>query len=426
MAGVFTERVEISVMPRALIVADDLTGATDTAHAFAKRGYETRVQVDPENDSLDSTVLAVNTDSRYVNPETATGRVRRAIEATDASVVYKKVDSTLRGNVLAEIRAAMGCGFDFGLFVPVSPPIGRVTASGYHLVDGCLVTDTEYADDPNGPSSAHLPTLVEEIDTTHLGIEIVAAGSEAIQAALADAPPSMLFTCDATHDRHLDALARASEHIDGRPLYIGSAGLAEHVKIPGESDHEPHRPTAEGAALGIVGSVSETTLTQLAALPPEWVIALDPAGSLDDPESTGTTAGRRAATRLAVGEHAVITAAPDRTTVERTIRIGHNAGLSDEGIRERVGRALASAASEAFEGDPVGLFVTGGDVAMAVFSALDVSSIALSGEEVEAGIPLSYLDGGVADDTPVITKAGGFGREETVINCLDALGGDNE
>lgn len=68
-------------MPRALVVADDLTGAIDTAHAFAARGYRTRVQVNPGRAPPDSTVLALNTDSRYADPETAAERVRRAIES---------------------------------------------------------------------------------------------------------------------------------------------------------------------------------------------------------------------------------------------------------------------------------------------------------------------------------------------------------
>ena len=63
---------------------------------------------------------------------------------------------------------------------------------------------------------------------------------------------------------------------------------------------------------------------------------------------------------------------------------------------------------------------------MAVFDRLNVRALSLSGAEIEAGIPVSRLDGGPADGVPVVTKAGGFGREETVINCLDFFGGDNE
>lgn len=413
-------------MPRALVVADDLTGATDTAHAFAKRGYETTVQVDPDSTSPDSTVLAVNTDSRYADPGTAAERVRRVVRDAGAPVVYKKVDSTLRGNVASETEAAME-GFDRGLFAPAAPAVGRLTACGHHLVDGRLLTDTEYADDPNAPASAHLPTLLAgtERPVEHLDAGTVAAGSGTVREALADVSEGTLITCDTIHDRHLEAIARAGRESDQCPLFVGSSGLAEHVAVSSEPDSELGFEYAVGAALGIVGSVSETTLSQLAALSENWLIAIEPEELLSDPEGAGRGAGRRAADRLAAGEHAVVTAAPDRETVNRTLERGRKRGLDGDAIRERVARALASAA-DAGVGEAAGLFVTGGDVAMAAFDALDARALSLSGEEIEAGIPMSRLDGGAANGLPVVTKAGGFGNEATVINCLRALGGDHE
>jgi uncharacterized protein YgbK (DUF1537 family) len=412
-------------MPRALVVADDLTGATDTALAFAKRGYETNVQVDFNRTPPETTVLAVNTDSRYDDPEAARKRVHQVISESDAPIVYKKVDSTLRGNVVPEIQGALDCGFDFGLVAPASPALGRLTAGGYHLVDGRLLTDTEYVDDPNGPESAHLSTLIEGIDTTHLGIETVAAGSGAVRRAITDAPSGTIFTCDTTHDRHLESIARAADGIVDRALFVGSAGLAKHVSVLAEPDSEPNRIATEGSALGIVGSVSEQSLKQLAALPNEWVIALDPEVLLADPELAGSEAGERAAERLVSGENAVVTAAPDHTAIECTLAAGREAGLDEETIRRRVARSLASAAKAGIE-EAAGLFVTGGDVAMVVFDRLNVGWLSLSGEEIEAGVPVSTLQEGAADGTTVVTKAGGFGREATVINCLGYLGGDNE
>lgn len=414
-------------MPRTLVVADDLTGATDTAHAFAKRGYGTAVQVDSERDPPDSTVLAVTTDSRYAEPETAAQRVRCAISGTDAPVVYKKVDSTLRGNITPEVRAAMDCGFDRALVAPAAPAVDRLTACGRHLVDGCLLSDTEYADDPKGPTSARLPAPFEGSDrpVRHLGIGTVAAGPDAVGGTLANAPSGAVVTCDATHDRHLGTIARAGRDFDGGTLLVGSSGLASHVAVPGDPDREPRSVEGTGGALGVVGSVSETTLSQLAALPCEWLITIDPGGLLENPRYAGHEAGRRATDRLAAGEHAVVTAAPTRDTVERTLELGRDQGLAGEEIRARVSTSLAGAARAGID-EAAGLFVTGGDVAGAAFDALEVRALSLSGTEVEAGIPAGRLRGGLADGLPVVTKAGGFGDRETAVNCLRHLGGDHE
>lgn len=418
-------------MPRVLVVADDLTGATDTAHAFAARGYETRVQIGPATDGSvpEATVRSINTDSRYADPGVAAERVRDAMGEPPA-VVYKKVDSTLRGNVTGEIDAAMDAT-DAALAVvaPAAPAVGRVTAAGYHLVDGRLLTDTDYADDPKGPTTAHLPTLFADCGhpVVSLGIETVAAGTEAMGEALADAPDRALVACDATHSRHLEAIVRAGVSLDERVLYVGSAGLAEGVALAGDPDTAPEgvatTSAGGGGALGIVGSVSGTTLAQLAAMPDEWVLPLDPDAILADPERAGREAGKRVTERLAGGEPAVITAAPDRSAVERTLAAGRERGLTETEIRGRVAHTLAWGAREAVD-SAGGLLVTGGDAAMAVFDALDAAALALSGDAIESGIPVSRIEGGPAGGTPVVTKAGGFGSKKTVMNCLRFLSGE--
>ena len=425
-------------MPRVLVVADDLTGATDTGHAFAARDEATRVAVRPDSAVVESTVRVVNTDSRYVDPRTAAERVTKAVDGLDG-VVYDKVDSTLRGNVVAEADAIMDAtDAQFGIVAPAAPALGRVTAGGQHLVDGRLLTDTEYAADVNGPTTAHLPTLFSEATypVVHLDVGTVADGAAAVAGAFAGVAPDRAFVvCDVTHQRHLATIARAGASLDERVVYVGSTGLAEAVAVPdgpGEPTAEPPvtelsltEPPTSGGALGIVGSVSETTLQQLATLPDDQLLSFDSETLLADPERAGRRMGERAIERLANGESTVVTAAPDRSAVERTLAVGHKADLTESEVRDRVARALAASAHRAV-GAASGLFVTGGDVAMAVFDALDAAELVLSGKAVETGIPCSRIAGGPADGLPVITKAGGFGSPSTVINCLESLRGDDD
>jgi uncharacterized protein YgbK (DUF1537 family) len=60
-------------------------------------------------------------------------------------------------------------------------------------------------------------------------------------------------------------------------------------------------------------------------------------------------------------------------------------------------------------------------VAVAVLRALEATTVSLTGATVEDGIPLGQLVDGVVPDVPLITKAGGFGDETTISNCLDVL-----
>lgn len=438
-------------MPSILVVADDLTGAMDTAHGFAVRGHHVRVAIGADR-IPEATVVAVNTNSRYAGPERAAETVRDVV-AERSERMYKKIDSTLRGNVVAEVDAAVDAsGADVALVTPAFPAAGRTTRSRIHRVDGTPVTETEYAADENGPTTADLLALLSasRYRTDHVGTDVVERGPDAIAATIGPDRP-VLVACDAVTDDHLAAIARSDERIDGRVLFVGSGGLAAHVRVEpggpepdsdddrdrgGRNDETGHENEAElereapvsvpGSAgrnvLGIVGSVNETTLSGLAAVPEDDLVPVDPEAAVDDPERAGRTAGETAAERLERGKRAVVTAAPTKAAVETALAAGSARGYEPAAVRARIARALATAARTAVESEqPAGLFVTGGDVAVIVFEALEATTLSLSPEAVEAGIPIGVVDDGVAGGVPVVTKAGGFGTSETVINCLRTL-----
>ena len=67
-----------------------------------------------------------------------------------------------------------------------------------------------------------------------------------------------------------------------------------------------------------------------------------------------------------------------------------------------------------------GLVRTGGETALAVCRALVAMAVDILGE-VETGIPWGRLAGGAAPNLQVITKAGGFGRPDSLLRAVDAL-----
>jgi uncharacterized protein YgbK (DUF1537 family) len=92
------------------IISDDLTGAADTGVQLVRAGYRTAVvfrgSSPPNEDYLDA--VALDADSRPLPAGFAAKRVVEAARAVrDAHVVYKKMDSTLRGPVAAELAAAL-------------------------------------------------------------------------------------------------------------------------------------------------------------------------------------------------------------------------------------------------------------------------------------------------------------------------------
>src|SRR5271157_2579688 len=90
-----------------LLIADDLTGACDAAVHFARRGYRTHVRLDSRGEEV--SVLAISAESRDLSAaelRQVMNELAQRLPVDRARILFKKIDSTLRGNVGAEIAAA--------------------------------------------------------------------------------------------------------------------------------------------------------------------------------------------------------------------------------------------------------------------------------------------------------------------------------
>src|ERR1019366_4651441 len=110
-----------------LLIADDLTGACDAAVHFARRGYRTNVRL--ESHVEEAAVLAISTESRDLaapDLRQVMDDLAQRLPVTQARILFKKIDSTLRGNVGAEIAAAVTAfGCEAAVITPAFPAQGR-------------------------------------------------------------------------------------------------------------------------------------------------------------------------------------------------------------------------------------------------------------------------------------------------------------
>ena len=152
------------------IIADDLTGANDTALQFQKRGVNTNIILDYNEITQTSTemgVWAASTESRNIDAETACQRVEEAVHSISTSLniehFYKKIDSTMRGNIGPEtLRMVEVLDMDAAVVIPAFPSEGRITVGGYHLLKGIPIGRTELAQDPHSPIlESHVPTILK-------------------------------------------------------------------------------------------------------------------------------------------------------------------------------------------------------------------------------------------------------------------------
>src|SRR5687767_14292754 len=98
------DRAVISI----LIQADDLTGAADCAARCHHAGLPATIALRPPSGAWPGGVCALSSDSRWLAPDMAAQRVRAllaGLPSTGGARWYKKIDSTLRGNIGAELDA---------------------------------------------------------------------------------------------------------------------------------------------------------------------------------------------------------------------------------------------------------------------------------------------------------------------------------
>lgn len=133
------------------ILADDMTGAGDTALQFLTPEAEVWVLPavhDRVRLPAGATVLAANTESRHLPPLQAAGvdQAARYLQAAGCGTFYKKIDSTLRGNLAIELLQALSTlDLELAVVAPAFPQAGRITVGGYQLVDGIPVDASPYA-----------------------------------------------------------------------------------------------------------------------------------------------------------------------------------------------------------------------------------------------------------------------------------------
>src|SRR5215218_2960098 len=251
------------------IIADDLTGAADTGVQLARAGYRTAVAFrgSPMPPAGDLDAVALDTDSRAMPAGFAAKRVLEAGHAVrHARIVYKKLDSTLRGPIAAELAAALeATGRHRVVVAPAFPSAGRTTVDGVQLVRGVPVHETEAKYDPRTPvREGHVPTLLAESfpSVRTLGVEDL-ADPTTVRRALDEA---RCVVADAARDEDLEALVRAVPDPSG-VLWAGSAGLAVAL---GRVYPGPHTGTAPPArarrVLVVVGSLSGAARGQLRSL----------------------------------------------------------------------------------------------------------------------------------------------------------------
>jgi len=420
------------------IIADDLTGAADTGIQFAKRGLHTILlpfDMEAVCELREAQVVALNTDTRRMPPDEAYEKVKGTTSLLKCQhSIYKKIDSTLRGNLGAEIEAVLdAAGIGFAILAPAFPACGRTTVDGVHLVNGQPLSQTEAASDPVNPvNESHIPTLIRgqtRLKVGQIDLKELHRGQIPLLRTILQRADSgeRIIIPDAATDDDLSEIAGAAMSISPPPLMVGSAGLANQLSIilsrreNTENRAIAHKTRDDGVIIVVSGSLSSITSKQLGAIGKAGKGKIIPVDAGKFIEACATESEQ---------EHEIVSeviSAMSATGVAgiRSAGTYHTAPeyAHEDDLPRLIVDCLGSLAAQIVRHSPQpvrGLILTGGDMALSAFRHLGISSVRLV-DEILPGIPYGQVIEGEFSGLKVVTKAGAFGNESALVKCIDFL-----
>ena len=416
-------------MAQLVVIADDFTGACDTALQFVKRGIRSEVRVwsaEPWDEVAEkATALVFDAETRSLPTRQVSERtvaICDRIRKMKPGLIYKKIDSTVRGNIGAELRETIRIlGSGLCLIAPAFPATGRTTVGGYQLVNGIPVSRSEAGSDPVTPVlRSYLPDLLGDLGTERIhvvGLDDVAGGVDEISRNLENLAPHIPVVLDAATDGDLESIAMAASRLSPRPLVCGSAGLAAHLPQAFGLHPETHIPLPNteknGPVLVVIASRASANQDQVARLCSRLSVYIH-----REPFEALRIADRASA------EHIVFNILPrfkqgalDAVVLTVDQAPGSVSDLDGEAMLTTLGRISRGILDRT---EVSGLILTGGWTAIHIVRELGAWGAEVCAE-VEAGVPLSRLRGGAFDGLGVVTKAGGFGDSSTLVRATASL-----
>jgi uncharacterized protein YgbK (DUF1537 family) len=355
----------------ALILADDLTGACDAAVAFRHCGMKTVVSM---NTSMiteqDGEILGLSTESRDLRAVEAEERIRSVATSFQQQprVLFKKIDSMLRGNPGWEIRATLDAfGCDVAIITPAFPKMHRTVKNGLLYVGG--ERDWQPLDVKARFESQGLKDLVQ-------------VQPEAVPQVIGQG--HRYISVDAACDGDLEWMTRVAMEFGKRILWAGAAGLAAAVAAqcvnPDLAAARSRRwPLTSGKpVLFCIGTSHGITVSQVSELLRQrrchWCDGVRIPGQIDG--------------------HLILRIPSDADPGELTDHLAR--------VPETFGAVLLS----------------GGRTAAQICQALGITKIALEGEIV-TGLPWGIPTGGPWENLAIATKSGAFGERDALIRVAD-------
>ena len=266
------------------IIADDLTGAGDTALQFFMKGSNTEIIFEPKEEfknHLNVDTWALSTETRNEDAKIAAEKIwDTAVKFQNNLKIenfYKKIDSTLRGNIAIETLSMLDAiGYDAAVIAPAFIQEGRMTIGGYQLLKGVPIERTDAARDTYAPIyDSYIPDILRKQLNENLHdivglieLKTVAKGAFNITTKLNELieKGKKLIVVDAVSLVDIKQIVLSIEKSQYKILPVGSAGLANalsEIWLPNEEKEAVEKKLPILPKLILSGSKTSITASQI-------------------------------------------------------------------------------------------------------------------------------------------------------------------
>lgn len=425
------------------IIADDLTGANDTALQFQQRGASTKILLDSEctpKVKAGSEVWALSSESRNVEADEAVLRVEKAVntlvENFSFDYFYKKIDSTLRGHIALETLTVLNIlEYDAAVIMPAFPQEGRITVGGYHLAKGVPIGRTEIAIDPHSPiTESHVPTLLrsqlpEEVADIvgTIDLRTVMSGAGPILMRLNELinDGKKLIVADSTSLVDIEQIALAIKKCDKKILPTGTAAGAQVLSKYWLAGIEKDVSTVNVGNLPkfiVSGTATQITANQIKKLEQSDdydnvnFIALEASEILEGVNGVNDSLVERIVTNLKSGVTVCVHTSDLIANFDGFSEDSFNAELTKEKFASMITDFLADLTKKVSEKIEMILITLGGETSYKCCKAINSNELQLLDEVAPAISICSDIN-----MRWVITKSGNLGNSNTLIEILNYL-----
>ena len=424
-------------MQKYIVIADDLTGSNATCSLFKKIGLRAASILKLQGGvSYDVDVISYSTASRGLDKEEAYKKVSEAIKilkSRDILVYNKRIDSTLRGNIGAEINAMLDNleNDRIAVVVPAYPDSGRIVVNKTMLVNGVLLENSDAGKDPKTPiKTSCVENLVQKdikYSSTYFTLSDIVQPIEEIAKKIREAiKKSRILIFDAVNNEDIIKISKAVIQSEINIVNVDPGPFTLYYSR--ELQKKNH---LEKKILMVIGSVTPTTKKQIEYILQEEDIFLVKMKIEDFFEKESCSKEiERVISFIKKGitsyDLFLVTTSPIGDEKKADLqKLAENLNTTVEEISKIIANTLTETIvkilkeTQKFEG----IYSSGGDITIALLEKLKAIGVEIR-EEV---IPLAAYGRIIGGDFPnlkLVSKGGMVGDEKTIKLCLHKIKND--